>query len=54
MPYDIRALVPIIKNSGGIIKTWDGGSVHYGGRIIASANKKLYEKSKEILTKKPS
>ena len=51
-PYDIRALVPIIKNSGGIIRTWEDKNVHYGGRIIASANRKLYEESKKILTKK--
>ena len=51
-PYDIRALVPIIKNSGGIIKTWEGNNVYYGGRIIASASRRLYEESKKILTKK--
>ena len=51
-PYDIRALVPIIENSGGTIKTWEGESVQQGGRIIASANKKLYEQSQKILVKK--
>tara|TARA_Y100001970_G_scaffold240546_1_gene303371 strand:+ start:2351 stop:3151 length:801 start_codon:yes stop_codon:yes gene_type:complete len=54
-PWDIRALVPIIKNAGGVINTWESGSVANGGRIIATTNKKLFGKSQKILkTKKPS
>ena len=51
-PYDIRALVPIINNSGGIIKSWEGDSVHDGGRILATTNKKLFLETQKILTKK--
>ena len=32
-PWDIRALVPIIKNAGGIIKTWGNDEVFEGGRL---------------------
>ena len=39
--YDIRALIPIIKNSGGSIRTWNGDNPKDGGRIIATSNKKL-------------
>ena len=54
-PWDIRALVPIIKNAGGIINTWESEEVARGGRIIAAANKGLFKKSQKILkTKKPS
>ena len=54
-PWDIRALVPIIKNAGGIINTWEFKEVASGGRIIAAANKGLFKKSQKILkTKKPS
>ena len=51
-PYDIRALVPIIRNSGGIIKSWNGDSVHEGGRILAATNKKLFLETQKILLKK--
>jgi len=54
-PWDIRALVPIIKNAGGIINTWESKEVASGGRIIAAANKGLFKKSQKVLkTKKPS
>ena len=53
-PWDIRALEPIIKNSGGVIKTWDNKGIYDGGRIIACNNEKLYKLSKSILIKKPS
>mgnify|MGYP001248844274 CR=1 FL=1 len=51
-PYDIRALVPIIKNSGGIIKSWEGESVYQGGRVLAATNKKLFLETQKILTTK--
>ena len=54
-PWDIRALVPIIKNAGGIINTWESKTVSSGGRIIASTNKELFKKSQKVLKmKKPS
>tara|TARA_B100001093_G_scaffold133050_1_gene125764 strand:+ start:505 stop:1293 length:789 start_codon:yes stop_codon:yes gene_type:complete len=51
-PYDIRALVPIIKNSGGIIKSWEGNSVNEGGRVLAATNKKLFLETQNILLNK--
>ena len=54
-PWDIRALEPIIKNAGGILKTWEGDNIFNGGRILAAANKKLFQKTKTKLNiKKPS
>ena len=53
-PWDIRALEPIIKNSGGVIKTWENKGVHDGGRIIACSNEKLYKTSRNILLKNPA
>ena len=50
--WDIRALVPIIKNAGGIIKTWENNEVYNGGRIIACNNKILFKKSRLVLNKK--
>ena len=54
-PWDIRALEPIIKNAGGILKTWEGDKIFNGGRIIAAANKKLFKNTqKKLIKKKPS
>ena len=54
-PWDIRALVPIINNAGGVINTWESETVAGGGRIIAAANRQLFQKSQNVLrTKKPS
>ena len=50
-PWDIRALEPIIINAGGILKTWDNKEIFNGGRIIASTNKKLFNKARNILNK---
>ena len=54
-PWDIRALEPIIENAGGILKTWEGDNIFNGGRIVAAANKKLFQKTKtKLIKKKPS
>ena len=51
-PWDIRALEPIIKNAGGILKTWDNKKILNGGRIIACSNNKIFNKCRTILNKK--
>jgi histidinol phosphatase-like enzyme (inositol monophosphatase family) len=51
-PWDIRALEPIIKNSGGTIRTWENKSIFNGGRIIAACNQDLFNKCRKILNKK--
>jgi len=53
-PWDIRALEPIIKNSGGIIKTWEDKDIFNGGRIIASNSRSLFNKTKQLLKKNPA
>lgn len=39
--YDISALIPIVKQSGGIVVNWQGKSAANGGQILAAANEKL-------------
>ena len=51
-PWDIRALEPIIKNAGGILKTWDNKKILNGGKIIACTNKSLFNSATGILNKK--
>ena len=51
-PWDIRALEPIIKNAGGELKTWEGNKIFNGGRIVATANNRLFKNIKNELVKK--
>ena len=51
-PYDIRALIPIINNSGGIIRNWENKYVFNGGRVLAATNKKLFIETQKILIRK--
>ena len=47
--WDIRALIPIIKNAGGSITTWEGKNPKDGGRIIAANNKALLNSTQSLL-----
>lgn len=48
-PYDIQALIPIIRGAGGVITTWDGGNPSMGGHVVASANAALHQQALEKL-----
>ena len=47
--WDIHALIPIIKASGGIVTTWKNGDPKKAGNIICSVNKSLHKKILRIL-----
>jgi len=47
--WDIRALIPIIKNSGGFITTWEDKNPKDGGKIIAANNKALLNITQSFL-----
>ena len=47
--WDIRALIPIIKNAGGSIKTWENKDPKNGGKIIAANNKTLLNNTQILL-----
>jgi len=49
-PYDVRALIPIIENAGGIITTWEGEPALNGGRIIAAGDARLHRQALRILS----
>ena len=51
-PYDIQALIPIIKGAGGMISSWQGGPADQGGQVIAAATEKLHRQALEILNMK--
>ena len=49
--WDIRALIPIVSNAGGCIKTWKNIEPKDGGKIIAANNKTLFNKTQSLLLK---
>ena len=49
--WDIRALIPIVSNAGGCIKTWKNIDPKDGGKIIAANNKTLFNKTQSLLLK---
>ena len=49
--WDIRALIPIVSNAGGSIKTWENKNPKDGGKIIAANNRALLNKTRSLLLK---
>ena len=47
--YDVAAIIPIVKNAGGLITTWNNKNAEKGGNILATSNKKLHYKLLKIL-----
>ncbi|MDC3123833.1 inositol monophosphatase family protein [Gammaproteobacteria bacterium] len=48
-PYDIQALIPIVKGAGGVITSWDGGNPSLGGTVLASATPALHTQAMALL-----
>jgi histidinol phosphatase-like enzyme (inositol monophosphatase family) len=48
-PYDIQALVPIIRGAGGIISTKDGGDPSMGGFIVAAGCEEVHRAALDCL-----
>ena len=48
-PFDILPLIPIIKNSGAIITTWNNNKAENAGNILATSNKILHNKIIRLL-----
>ena len=47
--WDIHPLIPIIKNAGGMINTWNGDDPVKSGNIIVSSNKKIHAHMLKLL-----
>lgn len=41
-PYDIQALIPIVRGAGGVVTTYEGGNPSMGGAVVATANEALH------------
>lgn len=50
-PYDICALVPVVREAGGVIGAWDGRPLDlgYAGPILAAAGPALFEEALSLL-----
>ena len=40
-PFDIQALIPIIRGAGGAVTAWDGGDAAQGGQVLAVGEPEL-------------
>lgn len=47
--WDIHALIPLVRNSGGVITDWNGGDPTSGGRILASGSEGLHAEALKAL-----
>ena len=41
-PYDIQALMPIIRGAGGVVSTVEGNDASMGGFVLASGSRELH------------
>jgi myo-inositol-1(or 4)-monophosphatase len=48
-PYDVAALIPIIRGAGGVITTWNGESPEAGGRIVAAGDRRIHTAALDLL-----
>ena len=47
--YDIAALIPIVRNAGGVITNFEGNEPDDSGNIIAAASPQLHQATVEIM-----
>lgn len=48
-PYDVQALMPIVRGAGGVISTWSGGDASLGGRIVAAGDSRVHRAAMRLL-----
>lgn len=48
-PYDIAALIPIVKGAGGVVTTWAGEDAAGGGAVVAAGDPRLHEAALKLL-----
>ena len=50
-PYDIAALIPIVRGAGGTITNWQGDSAVGGGTVLACGDEKLHGELLEFIAR---
>jgi myo-inositol-1(or 4)-monophosphatase len=48
-PYDVQAIMPIVRGAGGIVTTWDAGNASLGGRIVAAGDARIHRAAMDLL-----
>ena len=48
-PYDIAALIPIVKGAGGVVTTWTGGDAALGSAVVAAGDPRVHEAALKLL-----
>jgi len=48
-PYDIQALMPIIRGAGGVVTGWDGSNPAMGGQILAAGDARAHAQAQRLL-----
>jgi histidinol phosphatase-like enzyme (inositol monophosphatase family) len=48
-PFDIQALIPIIKGAGGDVVSWTGGQAHHGGNVLAYGDPRVRDDAIRLL-----
>lgn len=48
-PWDVAALVPVVRGAGGIITGWDGGPPGHDGRVIACGDPAVHRQACALL-----
>jgi len=48
-PYDIAALIPIVRGAGGVITDWQGGTAVGGGSVVACGSAQLHNEVLELI-----
>lgn len=49
-PYDIQALIPIVRGAGGVLTTWQGGDPSLGGAIVAAGDARRHAEVLSLLS----
>ena len=48
-PWDVQALIPVIRAAGGLVTDWDGGDCSGGGRVVAAGDPRVHAEALELL-----
>jgi len=51
-PYDVQALIPIVRGAGGVLTTWTGGDPAMGGNVIAAGDGRVHAAAMKTLAER--
>ena len=51
-PYDIQALIPIVRGAGGLVTSWTSGDPSMGGAVVAAGDARVHDEALRLLNSK--